>query len=91
MFKNIKKDIKSRSKFFKNYLFLNLIHYIKSNHNYLKLNFFNIDKFLKTKVALKRFCFISGRSRGVNSKFRLSRIIFKKFIFLKVFSNFSKS
>ena len=41
-----------------------------------KLLFFNIPK-LSFKTTIKDFCIISGRSRGIIKKLRVSRIIFK--------------
>jgi len=91
MIKTLKKDIKARSFFFKNEIDFLVLRYLKnSDYYYIK----NLDCFLSKKKKslsiINNFCIVSGRSRSVYSKFRVSRIILKEFTVSGTFSNLKK-
>lgn len=76
-------DIKKRQVFKKlelySFVFKYLFSYVKINLLKLILNKVIIFKKLRCqyKTQIKNYCVISGRSRGVYSKFKVSRIIFR--------------
>jgi small subunit ribosomal protein S14 len=79
-YKRKKKDFKAReliknteiSQKFMKFLFI----YIKPREFKILLNFiFNLNRSYKTKI--KNFCVISGRSRSIVRKFKVSRIVFR--------------
>lgn len=88
-----KKDKKTRINFYSKEILLNVLKHLKKNtfiQNSIRwkaasfLFCFNPKKF-KTKIINR--CIISGRQRGIMSKFKLSRIFFAKYAYSgKIFS-----
>jgi len=92
LIKNLKKDIRLRGKFlyFEN-IFLTLRFLKRSDYYFIK----NLSKFTKkanpfSLSKINNFCIVSGRSRSVFSKFRVSRILLKELTNSNVFSNLRK-
>jgi len=48
----------------------NILKWILVENNYIKFNCF--------KTKLKNFCIVSGRSKGISTKFKISRIVFRE-------------
>ena len=83
-FKRYKKDLKKRKLYKKTEFFQKLlkIFFLYSSETNMKLiikkNVY--FKLLKNcfKSRIKNYCIISGRSRGIYSKLRVSRIVFRR-------------
>jgi ribosomal protein S14 len=83
-FKRYKKDLKKRKLYKKTEFFQKLlkIFFLYSSETNMKLiikkNVY--FKLLKNcfKSTIKNYCIISGRSRGIYSKLRVSRIVFRR-------------
>jgi ribosomal protein S14 len=54
---------------------------------------YRLEKFLRNKFLthIKNFCVLTGRSRGVYSKFRLSRIMLRNSFAFGLINNYRKS
>jgi ribosomal protein S14 len=93
MFKTLKKDLKKRKAFVSYETLFLLINYLNNSKYYFKRHLYlSLDSLINsnTKVQFNCFCIVSGRSRAVFSRMRISRIVLKNFIESKVFKNFSK-
>jgi ribosomal protein S14 len=81
--KLISKDIKKRLLFYKNEELKYLYNYLFSNCFYNKL-FLNFKFFIFSKInklisitKLRKFCIITGNSRSILKKWKISRIVFR--------------
>lgn len=96
MIKNLKKDVKKRLGFKVQEVLLLLLKFLKRSQNYflskysqnLSLPLHNSNLYVRS--SLHCFCIISGRSKSIFSKFRMSRVVCKLFGSANVFSGLTK-
>jgi ribosomal protein S14 len=96
MIKNLRKDIKKRLGFKVQELLLLLLKFLKRSQNYYlsktsqKISFQLRHSNIYVRSGLHCFCVISGRSKSVFSKFRMSRVVCKLFGSANAFSGLTK-
>ena len=83
------KDINKRKDFYNSEFNNKIIKSIKSNR-LLKKNKFFFNKRLFSKTQIINSCIVSGRSRSVYRKFKISRIVLKKLSGLHQIKGFKK-
>jgi len=91
------KDVKIRrffaqqekKKLINKFLFINFSNLFTKSHNrYLLLNFFAMRL---SKTQIKNRCVVTGRGRGVNSYYSLSRMVFRDFAQFGILPGYKKS